>query len=345
MDRQEIIKLFLSNGFQLSQNTLPFIERDPEKTLSDIKKIKPRPFIITNKILEKISKSGEGGRINKIMLSKKKLFEKEELSINDYTKHFNEVYEKIKEILLKNTKLTKLISVNKIANITMEFSLIVLVRDKGLNNLLIEDSTGETHVFFDENLREEFDSVEVDDVLGIMCKKNEEKIFVNNIIYPGTSITRKINKTTSEIKIFYVYKPTLLDKKNIEKLNDILRKNKKTYPIFVFGGWNDKEILKGFESLFLVSEGSIPMLFEIEDVKILGLPETDSLENIVNKRMIKGDSLLNTTVIEDTPDIILSSGTKTYSKNYKGTTIISNKDQNRYFIVNLKTRELEEKTI
>ena len=343
MERQEIVKMFLKNGFQLSENTLPIIEKKPEEFLTQIRKIKPRPFIVTKKHLEKVNETTTRDKCPKIKLIKKYSFEKKELRADDYTKHFGEIYEKIKDILLKNTRLTKLVSVNKITYKTSEFSLIVLVREKGMNSLLTEDPTGETHVFFIEDMKKEFDDVGIDNIIGLICKKKEDKIYAKKVIYPGIPITRKINKTEKEIKLFYLYKPSLLDEKDQEKLIGILRQTKKTYPIFVYGKWEDKEVVKEFNNIFLFSEKNY--LLEIEEVKILVLTGPNDSENVLNRRLVKGDGLLNIFPVEEIPDIILTSEERFYSKNYKGTTIVSNNDKNKYFVLNLKTREVEEKRI
>lgn len=345
MEEKEIVKLFLSHGFQLSQNTIPLIEKNPEKILSEIEKLNPRPFIVTKDHLNRFVDKKEEERTPQIKFLKKFFFEKKELKTEDYIEHFTKIYEELKDILLKKPKLTKLISINKITDETKEFSLISSVRDKGMNNLLVEDVTGETHVFFDEGTKKEFDYIELDDVLGFICKKEDEKIYIKNIIYPEVSVTRKINKTIKEARIFYIFKPSFLDDKEFGKLINVLRNTKKTDPIFVFGDWEDRETLKEFDNVFLILQDSQPCLFEIEDVKILGLPAKNSFENIIDKRLIKIDGLLNIFSIKEIPDIILSSNKETYSKNYKGVTIISNKDQQKYFAINLKSREVEEKNI
>ncbi len=343
MDEQEIVKLFLNHGFQLSQNTLPIIEKDPEKFLSDVEKIEPRPFIVTKEHLEKITETKKEEKLPKVELLEQFSFEKKELRVEDYVKHFTKIYEKIREILLKNTRLTKLVSVNKITDNTKEFSLIASVREKGMNNLLIEDPTGEIHVFFEEDMKKKFDDVQADDIIGLICERKEDKIYVKDVIYPDVSVTREINKTAREIKSLYIYKPSLLDDKEREKLIDELRQTKKTDPVFVYGDWEDREVIKEFDNVFLIS--GEPSLFEIDKVKVLTLPEIDNSENTLNKRLIKGGSLLDVFVVEEVPDIILSSEKETYHKNYKGTTIVSNRDKNRYFVLNLKTREVEEKKI
>jgi len=83
----------------------------------------------------------------------------------------------------------------------------------------------------------------------------------------------------------------------------------------------------------------------LQNVSILTLPKKFISKNILDKRLIKNNDLLNIFTIDEVPDIILSSEEKTYFKNYKGSTIISNMDQKKYFIINLKTREVEEKKI
>jgi len=345
MDNQEIVKLFLTHGFQLSQDTLPLIKNRPEEILSEIEKLKKRPLIITKSNVEKIIESRGERKTSKIILLREFNFEKKELQVEDYVKHFIENYEKIKEILLKNIKLQKLISVNKIINNTKEFSLIVSIRNKSRNNLLVEDTTGEIYVFFDEKIKNRFDLVELDDIIGLLCVKKKEKIFIKDIIYPNISITRKINETKNNVKIFYVYKPSLLSDEDFKKLSALLKETEKKDPIFVYGEYKDKEIMKNFDNLFLISDKSFPSIFQLQNVSILTLPKKFISKNILDKRLIKNNDLLNIFTIDEVPDIIISLEEKTYSKNYKGSTIISNIDQKRYFIINLKTRDVEEKKI
>jgi len=124
-----------------------------------------------------------------------------------------------------------------------------------------------------------------------------------------------------------------------------LKQTKKTDPIFVFGEWEDGEVMKEFNNLFLVGENTSHSLFQIENISILTLPKTNSMENILKKRLVKTGELLKTFALEETPDIVLSSEKETYFKNYKGTTIVSNNDQHKYFVLDLKTRDCEEKKI
>jgi glycosyltransferase involved in cell wall biosynthesis len=346
MDRKEIVGLFLKNGFQLSRETLPLIEEKPNEYLSFIKKIQPRPFIITKNHLKNFDQ--EKINENEIKLKKIKKFEFEikKLEINDYVKHFNQVYDKIKDILLNNTTLEKLVSINKITLRTKEFSLIVSVREKGTKTLLVEDPTGETHVFFDEKIEEKIKTIEAEDILGLVCEREGEKNYIRKIIYPDTPLTREINRTKNEIKIFYLYKPSTLDEERIENLIEILKKTKKSYPVFVYGNWEDKERLKDLKNIFLVLENSIPTLFVLGKINIMTNPFPKyASENILKKRLIKTNNLLNIFVVEQIPDILIASEDETFQKNYKGATILSLKRPDHYFVLNLKTRNVESKEI
>jgi len=48
MEEKKIVKLFLQNGFQLSKSALTIIPPNPEEVIPELKKIKPRPFIVTD---------------------------------------------------------------------------------------------------------------------------------------------------------------------------------------------------------------------------------------------------------------------------------------------------------
>jgi hypothetical protein len=119
-------------------------------------------------------------------------------------------------------------------------------------------------------------------------------------------------------------------------------KTKKEYPVVIYGDWHDQEVLRGIDNIFLVNEDSDPNLFRIGEVKILLFSGKNRIENILEKRLIKGDSLLNTFALTEIPDIMFLSDGNTYYKNYKGTSIISNNDKNKYFLINLNSREVEE---
>ncbi len=344
MKEEETVKLFLDNGFQLSQEALPIVNKNPEKYLSLVHNLTPRPFIVSKKHLEKSEDIKKDKKI-KVELIREFSFEKGKLKTEDYTRKFSEIYTKIKEILLNNTQLKKMISVNKITPKTTNFSVIVSVRRKNMNNLVVEDETGETNIFFDDDLKKEVDKIELDDIIGIKCERKEGEIYIKKIIYPEVSMTREIKKTKKKVNLIYLYKPSTLEEEKQGKLIDILKKTRKTDPIFIYGGWEDEEVIKEFDNVFLISEDENASMFDVGGIKILTVPKKVNTEQTLNKRLIREEGLLGYFVLEQIPDIVLFSNEKNYHKNYHGTTIISNNKRNKYFIVNMKSREIEEKGI
>lgn len=49
MKEQEIIKLFLGHGFQITKETLPLVSENTKDIINKLEKLTPRPFIITKK--------------------------------------------------------------------------------------------------------------------------------------------------------------------------------------------------------------------------------------------------------------------------------------------------------
>ena len=78
MNEKEIINLFLKNGFQISHNTLELIKKKPDFLLSEVKKLKPRPFIITEKHIKKILEAE--GKENILIEKKTKTEDKIEIN-------------------------------------------------------------------------------------------------------------------------------------------------------------------------------------------------------------------------------------------------------------------------
>ena len=178
---EEVVRLFLKNGYQISKRALPLISFNPEEIISYLQKLKPMPFLITEKHVKKIL----GERVK----SKPKIEKLEELipfkkpiKIEDYVKHLHSRYEKTRAILSKHMDKEKLISINKISQ-QIIFSIIGIVREKGDSNLLMEDISGEVHVYFDEPLKKRLEEICLDDVIGIRCKKIRDKIFARNVIF------------------------------------------------------------------------------------------------------------------------------------------------------------------
>jgi len=359
MEEKRIVRLFLQNGFQLSKSALSIIPPNPEAILSELKKIKPRPFIVTDKYIKKILKSSVFRSVE-VKTIKKFSFNKKTLHVNDCVKQLLSRYEKIKSILIKQMKPKKLVSINKITSRTMKFSIIGLVKEKNDNSVLVEDSTGETNLYFDKNTKGELDNILPDDVLGVQCEKIKENYYIKKLIYPDVLSSRNITKTKEEILIAFVVSTQNLTDAQTKKLINCLLETKNLSSVFVFGIFDSSCLITPSElNLIYVPSNPVPILFGLDMIKILIIPSsflnnylksfsTPEVFTLMLKRrelIIDSSQTFNIYrdfVLDEVPDIIASDFGQPLYLNYKGTTIISNSDPQKVFIVNLKTRDVQQ---
>jgi len=349
MEQKETVKLFIENGFQISNNILEKVSKNPEKIIKKLKTLKPRPFIITEKYLEKIMEEEE----TQIKIIKRFFFDEKEMRVGDYTKLFLLRYDKIKNILSKNKSLDKLISINRLDGMG-EFSIIGIVREKDKKKLLVEDPTGETHVFLkDEN---KLKNIILDSVLGFKCKKDGNVYYIEKLIYPDISLAREITKASKKMKIMIISNPSILKGDNYKKLTNFIKITKNLFSIFVFGGWIDEEKIKEFNThdIFTVSDDCKITLLKIEKIKILLIPKgiaenyNSLLYLLINRSIFSFDPKNQKNIdfiLEDIPDILITNINQTFFKNYKGTTIVSISNPKKNFIIDLNTREIEENVL
>jgi len=359
---EELVRLFLRNGYQISKSALPLVLSSPEEIISGVEKLKPRPFIITEKHVKKIL--GERKKPNpQIKILKEYIPLKKPMKIKDYVKHLHSRYDKIRVMLSKRMDKEKLISINKISQ-QKTFSIIGIVRERGGSNLLLEDPSGEVHVYFDGLMKKTLEKTCLDDVIGVRCKKIKDKIFARNAIYPDILSSREISKTEDEVEVMVISNPSGLDTQKYQKLLNTVSGVKNLSTIFLFNDMINGKLLEDFSKFNTVniSQNSNPTLFQINDVEILTLPryffkklpDKNSINFMIS--IMKRRSLFTTFsqeiyfgedgfILEKTPDIVISNLDESGYKNYKGTTIISNSDPSKVFLVNLKTREVKEITI
>lgn len=358
-NEEEVIRLFLKNGYQISKTALPLVLPNPEEIISRLKKLKPRPFVITEKHIKEILEEKKKPK-SKIETLKEYMPLKTPIKIGDYVKHLHSRYVKIRTILSKRMDEEKLISINKITQ-QKNPSLIGIVREKEESNLLLEDPSGEVHVYFDGLMKKTLEEICLDDVIGIRCKRIKDKIFARNVIYPDILSSRKIRKTEDEAEIVVVSNPSGLDDLKYKKLLNTISRVENLSTIFLFNDKIDGKLSEDFSKFnsINISQDSEPTLFQINNVEILALPryffkklpDRNSINFMIS--VLKRRSLFTAFspetasredgfVLEETPDILVSNLDESGFKNYKGTTVISNSDPGKVFLVNLKTREVEE---
>lgn len=180
MNEEEIVKLFLKNGFQISKNALGLVSEDQKTIISNLKKMDPRPFIITEQHIKNVLKNIPSKPTN-TGVKKMYNFKKTPIYVSDYVKELSARYEKIKLLLLKQMTSKKLVSINKITPRTITLSIIGLVREKNDESVLVEDPTGEMRLYFEKDIKNELEKISLDDVIGVQCKKIREKCCVKKV--------------------------------------------------------------------------------------------------------------------------------------------------------------------
>jgi DNA polymerase II small subunit/DNA polymerase delta subunit B len=296
-----------------------------------------------------------------VKILKEFTFTKTPMSVEDYVVELSSRYEKIKSLLLKQMSPKQLVSINKIGPQTTNFSIIGLVREKNNDSILVEDPTGEVCVFFDDTLKEKFNEILLDDVIGVTIKKIKEKFYARAITFPDISSNREINKTENDSVLAVVSCPSNLDEIKYKNLTSTLSSIENLSHVIFFDDIVNEKITHDFSKFNPIIPKSNPSLFQIDNIKILVLPKlffetltfdfkvTDPITLILKKRHLFPAFFPKMHICDDIlteiPDIIISNLNETMNKNYKGTTILSNANPSKTFLINLRTREVIEKTI
>jgi DNA polymerase II small subunit/DNA polymerase delta subunit B len=290
MEKEKIIKTFLEKGYQLDSNSLEFFFENPEKQeifISKIKNIRIPPTISLEFARSLIEQDVE---VLKIINPFK---DEKPFTIESMTKHFTSRYESIKKYFIGRFELVNLISINKITPNTRKFSLIVMVKEKNGNSLLVEDFTGDTSV---EVLDKTLDQIVLDEVIGIVCEQDDETITVNKIIFPDIPLKRDIPKTEKDICALFL-SDIFLDRsvnseKILERINEI--KCEKIY-VFVLGNIssNLEEIKNFFNQLPLNSykiflKGEIDPDAEVGDINFSSSAALIKIENKITILLCNG---------------------------------------------------------
>ena len=362
MNEEEIVRIFLKNGFQISKNALGLASKDPEIIISCLKKMKNRPFIITEQHLKEVLK-GISSKPIEVKIIKEYIFNRKPICVNDCAEELLSRYEKIKSLLLKQMASKQLVSINKIGPQTTKFSIIGLVREKNNNSMLIEDPTGEVQIFFDDSLKGKFEEIVLDDVVGVTAKKTKDKYYAETVTFPDISSNREINKTESDMVLAVISNPSNLDEIKYNNLTTVLSSIENLSYVVFFDDTINEKIIHDFSRFNPIIPKSNPSLVQINNIKILVLPKkyfetltsdfnvADPITLTLKKRYIPSSFFHKihidneNFVLTEIPDIVISNLDETINKNYKGITILSNSNPNKTFFVNLKTREVIEKTI
>jgi len=128
----------------------------------------------------------------------------------DFTKYFRNRFSEMRKILLDNSSLKNLVSINKISNSRQGISIIGIVSDKTItknkNMLLeVEDLTGKIRVLINQNnqkLYEKAEEISLDSVLGFSGFGNKEILFASDVVFPDPSLPERKKSFTDESVLF-----------------------------------------------------------------------------------------------------------------------------------------------
>jgi len=374
MEKKELMEIFLKKGLIIDLESLEYFFKNPEQIEIFLKKIEGEkiPSIIKIDFLKSILESKE----IEVKEIKKKIFEKKSVSVNDITQMLIERYEKIKSFFSYRMDIVNLISINKISEKTKKFSLITMVKeiDRKNKTAIVEDLTGETLVFFPNNF---LNFVVQDEVVGLVCEKNNDRIEVLNVLWPDIPLNRKVASLERNVCCVFVSEKVL--EENMEKfLKEISKTECESFLIFLFLGAYDEKKIENLKKalplnskLVLIKKGSFeqnekfftaPVFLSVEDkVKILvcdghiftsyqgilGEKTEEIMLSLLKKRhldpifSVEKIALEDRFIVDPVPDIFVSFDFGSSGLiNYKGTTIIScGSSEKMFWIVNLKSRE------
>lgn len=297
MEKEKIINLFLERGMFIDREGLDHFQENPEQVdtfIERVKQLEERPKTVSIVLIKKLLEAPPVGieEIKKVVPPKKNI------SVDDVSKILVGRYERIQKYFSNRIDLVNPISINKIREKAMRFSLIVMVKEKNEGNktLEVEDLTGEAIVHVDN---EAFDFVLPDEVLGIVCEKTNEMIEAVNILWPDIPLKREIPKLEEDVYCMFLSDLHLeqdFESKTKKILKEIQSLKYKQLYIFLFGkNSTDREQLEKFVRLLPVNVKVIIIhdseKFEVENTLCFLSPVFLSIGRKINLLLCDGGQL------------------------------------------------------
>jgi len=202
MERHEIVNLFLEKGMTIDPKGLEHFYEKPEQVNAFFEKIQSaetKPTIVNIEIIRQLLEE----KPIEIKEIKKHARAEKTASVESISKILVERYERIQGLFADRINLVDTISVNRIGTQAKKFSLIVMVREKDEKNreMTVEDLTGEASV---HAAGPSFDLVVCDEVIGLVCEKNGDRIEAVNIVWPDIPLKREIPRTDDDVYCIFV---------------------------------------------------------------------------------------------------------------------------------------------
>lgn len=317
MDKKGIIERAFNEGLLISPEALDMIN---EENLEEVIRIAKKNKTKNIRNLDFLKNPNKGGKETEqeIKINIKEPQEKRKLSPKDFVDFYNKKFENIKGILSKKTQA---VSISNTKKSFSDVSVIGMIREINPQGFILEDLTGEIPVMSKEA------NLEEDDVIAVKGFVREGKIINGSIVFPDIPLNREIIKINANIvltqkrtntKSGFVFstvdqqkgKNVYILEKNLTRIE--IRKNSKKITVVMFEF--PKEIGPEEATLWL---------------KKRYLPD--------NKRIT---SPQNNHILTEAPDILWINSLSKWTKNYKGTLIIST-TRNDTVRINLENKQIE----
>ena len=287
-DRKQILSYFLSEGYQLDEKALDFLINNPNRkddALRFLRESQPKTTTLTYEDVTKLFATSEA----KFEIIKSPHIIEKPYSSETVTNYFSLRYDFIKNILQRRIELVNLTSINKIGH-TKQFSLITLIReiDYVEKSLVVDDKTGSLKIFLHDIKSH---PLLKDEVVGIVCKRDGDRIKATSILSPNMPTKREITRAENNIKCVFL-SDFHLDNVNInrqfhenyKRWCDGLKEDNLWF--FILGGISDeiKQIGEFLKSLPIQSKkvlfGNPQTISEAKNTIFLDDPSTVKLDNI-----------------------------------------------------------------
>jgi DNA polymerase II small subunit/DNA polymerase delta subunit B len=218
MEKRDVLKLCMDNGFFLDKGMLEFfIELEEDEFRDVVGKLKDLGVsekILTREVFgkykNKIGYAGASGEVkSRVKILRDIPGNSGKIEAGDFVSYFRARFEALRDILIEKGMMN-LSSIRRIGLDNGVFSVIGMVFSKRITknkNLLIEieDLTGRTIVLVNRENKELFTRAQgllLDDVVGFQVSGSSKMLFANDFVYPYAKLEREIYGSEDESVAF-----------------------------------------------------------------------------------------------------------------------------------------------
>ena len=180
--KAEIIRSFLKKGYLLSEDAYIILEQLDWKTIYEIIPKSEKLKLLTKEEIIKIYNELSKTELKELKIEYLVDFSKKnqnEINIYNYYSIFKDRFNFLSSIIQKNYPLNYT-TISKIKEKDVKkFNLIGMVLEVFEKSFILEDLTGSVEIIIENHEKPITDAV-----IGVMCKKENEKIYSEKIFYP-----------------------------------------------------------------------------------------------------------------------------------------------------------------